>query len=148
MDNGEGWQVGAMTQDEEMANELMITAAMGKGGSKMKTTSGFGEGAITALSTEEKLINPHTGEVETEDVRAERLRIEKEAKMSPEELKTVRVPGENKSSYFYVLIFFLFLISNTFVRLSIPLLVASGRRVQQILTENFTSFSRLCNETP
>ena len=95
LDNGEGWQVGAMTQDEEMANELMITAAMGKGGSKMKTTGGFGEGAITALSTEEKLINPHTGEVETEDVRAERLRIEKEAKMSPEELKTVRVPGEN-----------------------------------------------------
>lgn len=33
------------------------------------------------------------GEVETEDDRAERLRVEKEAKMSAEELKTVRVPG-------------------------------------------------------
>jgi translation initiation factor 3 subunit C len=33
------------------------------------------------------------GEVETEDERAERIRLEKEAKMSPQELKTIRVPG-------------------------------------------------------
>jgi translation initiation factor 3 subunit C len=33
------------------------------------------------------------GEVETEDQRMERLRLERESKMSPEELLTIRVPG-------------------------------------------------------
>ena len=33
------------------------------------------------------------GEVETEDQRTERLRKEREAAMSPEELRTMRVPG-------------------------------------------------------
>jgi hypothetical protein len=33
------------------------------------------------------------GEVETEDQHMERLRMERESKMSPEELRTVRVPG-------------------------------------------------------
>jgi translation initiation factor 3 subunit C len=95
-DEKEGWRVGALTggEEDDLANDLMISAAMAKGGTKMRNTAGgFGDGAITALSTEEKLINPHTGEVETEDDRAERLRLEKEAKMSPKELKTVRVPG-------------------------------------------------------
>lgn len=59
LDDGKGWKIGAM-QEEDLADDLMITAAMGKGGGKMKSTGGFGEGAITALSTEEKLINPHT----------------------------------------------------------------------------------------
>ena len=63
LDDGEGWKIGAMASGEEddLANDLMISAAVGKGGGKMKNTGvGFGEGAITALSTEEKLINPHT----------------------------------------------------------------------------------------
>jgi hypothetical protein len=61
LDNGEGWKIGALTgEEEDLANDLMITAAMGKGGGKMKKTGGFGDGAISALSTEEKLINPHT----------------------------------------------------------------------------------------
>merc|ERR1719232_260020 len=48
---------------------------------------------MTAMSTEDKLINPDTGEEETEDQRMERLRKARESRMSPEELKTVRVPG-------------------------------------------------------
>merc|ERR1719232_157240 len=54
---------------------------------------GGAEGAMSAMAAEEELINPNTGEVETEDQRMERLRVEREAKMSAEELKTVRVPG-------------------------------------------------------
>lgn len=60
LDSGEGWQIGGLTGEEDLSNDLMISAAMGKGGGKMKNTGGFGDGAITALSTEEKLINPHT----------------------------------------------------------------------------------------
>lgn len=63
LDNGEGWKIGALTggEEDDLANDLMITAAMGKGGTKMKKAgAGFGEGAIAALSTEEKLINPNT----------------------------------------------------------------------------------------
>merc|ERR1719253_2594947 len=48
---------------------------------------------MSAMAAEEKLINPHTGAEETEDQRAERLREEREAEMSPEEFHTVRVPG-------------------------------------------------------
>lgn len=59
LDNGEGWKIGGLTGGEEdLASDLMITAA---GGGKMKKAgAGFGKGAIAALSTEEKLINPHT----------------------------------------------------------------------------------------
>ena len=60
-DEKAGWKIGSLTgEDEELANDLMISAAMGKSGGKMKSATGFGEGAITALSTEQKLINPHT----------------------------------------------------------------------------------------
>ena len=92
-DEEKGWKIGAMTaEDDELASDMMM-ATMGKAG-KMKSgiISGAG-GAMAAMSTEEKLINPNTGEVETEDERMERLRLEREAKMSEEELKTIRVPG-------------------------------------------------------
>jgi len=92
-DEKEGWKVGPMTaEDDELASDMMM-ATMGKAG-KMKSgiMSGAG-GAMAAMSTEEKLINPNTGEVETEDERMERLRLEREAKMSKDELKTIRVPG-------------------------------------------------------
>lgn len=60
-DEKAGWKIGSLTgEDEDLANDLMISAAMGKNGGKMKSATGFGEGAITALSTEQKLINPHT----------------------------------------------------------------------------------------
>mmetsp|Transcript_40815 Transcript_40815/g.73574 ORF Transcript_40815/g.73574 Transcript_40815/m.73574 type:complete len:987 (-) Transcript_40815:491-3451(-) len=92
----EGWKIGPMTgEEEELANDMMMNAMMGgknKGG-KMKGMASGVEGALSAMGAEEKLINPNTGEVETEDQRMERLREEREAKLSPEELKTVRVPG-------------------------------------------------------
>lgn len=58
-DEKEGWKIGAMTgEDEELASDLMISAAMGKSGGRMKSVGGMG--AISAMSTEEKLINPET----------------------------------------------------------------------------------------
>lgn len=95
-DDEAGWMVGSLADDDgTTANDLMINAAIGKKGGKMKKAAAGGgkEGAMSAVAAEEKLINPHTNEVETQDEREERLRLEAEAKMSPEELKTVRVPG-------------------------------------------------------
>eukprot|EP00585_Thalassiosira_rotula_P007583 CAMPEP_0196148232 /NCGR_PEP_ID=MMETSP0910-20130528/27293_1 /TAXON_ID=49265 /ORGANISM="Thalassiosira rotula, Strain GSO102" /LENGTH=1019 /DNA_ID=CAMNT_0041410875 /DNA_START=161 /DNA_END=3222 /DNA_ORIENTATION=+ len=94
LSSGEGWMVGPMTsEEEELANDMMMTLMGSKNkGGKMKMSTGV-DGAMSAMATEEKLINPNTGEVETEDQRMERLREEREAQMSPEELKTVRVPG-------------------------------------------------------
>jgi translation initiation factor 3 subunit C len=48
---------------------------------------------MAAVAADEKLVNPHTGEQETEDERAERLRLEAEAKMTPEEKRTIKVVG-------------------------------------------------------
>lgn len=92
-DGKEDWKIGPMTaEDDELASDMMM-ATMGKSG-KMKSgiMSGAG-GAMAAMSTDQKLIDPRTGEVETEDDRMERLRLEREAEMSEEELKTIRVPG-------------------------------------------------------
>ena len=91
----EGWTIGPMDAEaEELANDIAMATMMGaKGGNKMKGMKAGAEGAMTAMATEEQLINPRTGEVETEDQRMERLRLEREATMSPQELKTVRVPG-------------------------------------------------------
>merc|ERR1719203_767103 len=91
----EGWKIGPMTGEEaELANDMMMSTMMGgKKGKMNKGMTGNLKGAMSAMAAEEKLINPHTGEVETEDQRMERLRQEREEKMSPEELKTVRVPG-------------------------------------------------------
>jgi hypothetical protein len=46
----EGLRVGALTggEEDDLANELMISAAMAKGGTKMRNTAGgFGDGAIS-----------------------------------------------------------------------------------------------------
>ena len=92
-----GYSIGATTgEDEELANDMMMSTMMGGKagkGKKMKASMSGLEGAMSAMATEVSLVNPTTGEVETDDQRMERLRIEREAKMSPEELKIIRVPG-------------------------------------------------------
>jgi len=74
---------------------LMIGNVLAKGGEgRMKDAAVVGEvGALDAVAADKKLVNPHTGEAESEDERAERLRIEKEANMTPEELLTIPVVG-------------------------------------------------------
>lgn len=63
--------------------------------SKMKDAARTGEiGALEAVSANKELINPHTGEAETEDERAERLRVEKEAEMSESEKRKIPVIGK------------------------------------------------------
>ena len=99
LNNGEGWRIDTPSaEDEELASDMMMSAMSGGKSSKSKKMKANMAGAdamsaMATMSTDEKLINPNTGEVETEDQRMERLREEREAKMSPEELKTVRVPG-------------------------------------------------------
>ncbi len=77
-------------------DDLMIGNVLAKKkGSKMKDAAGVGElGALDAVAADKQLINPHTGEVETEDERAERVRVEKEANMTEEELRQIPVAGE------------------------------------------------------
>lgn len=72
------------------SDDLMV----GKSKNKMLGTTKNGDiGARDALASEETLINPNTGEVETEDERAERLRLEMEEKMTDEEKSTIPVVG-------------------------------------------------------
>jgi translation initiation factor 3 subunit C len=62
--------------------------------SKMKAAASATEdGAMAAVAADEKLVNPETGESETQDERAERLRLEKEKKMTDEEKKKIPVVG-------------------------------------------------------
>jgi translation initiation factor 3 subunit C len=78
----------------ENVDEADLVLGTGKGASRMKAAALTGvEGALEAVSADEKLVNPHTGEEETENQRAERLRVAKEAAMSPEEKKTIPVVG-------------------------------------------------------
>lgn len=59
-DEKAGWKMGALTaEDGDIANDLMISAAVGKAG-KMKATGKGGQGAMSAMAAEEQLINPHT----------------------------------------------------------------------------------------
>ncbi|KAL7550889.1 hypothetical protein ACHAWF_016136 [Thalassiosira exigua] len=101
---GYSWTIGPMNaEEEELNNDVMmnaLTGGKGKGGAKMMATAagaagakGAEAGAMTAMAQEVELVNPATGEVETEDERMERLRSEREAKMTPEEYHTIRVPG-------------------------------------------------------
>lgn len=78
-------------------DDLMIGNVLAKKkDNKMKDASGVGEmGALEAVAADKQLINPHTGETETEDERAERLRVEKEANMTEEELRRIPAAGEN-----------------------------------------------------
>ena len=77
-------------------DDLMIGNVLAKkNDNKMKDASGVGElGALEAVAADKKLINPHTGEPETEDERAERLRLEKEANMTEEEKRKIPVAGK------------------------------------------------------
>ena len=84
----EGYKLGVETIDEA---DLFLGA--GKASNKMKAAASAADGAMAAVAADEKLINPHTGETETEDERAERLRLEKESEMSEDEKKTIPVVG-------------------------------------------------------
>ena len=81
----EGYRLGVETVDEA---DMILGKA-----NKMKAAATGSEGAMAAVAAEQKLVNPHTGEEETEDQRAERVRLEKEATMSDEEKKTIPVVG-------------------------------------------------------
>jgi hypothetical protein len=64
-DGKDGWVIGPMTgEDEELVNDLMMSTMLGSksGKGKMTKVAGGGgiEGAMSAMSAEEKLINPHT----------------------------------------------------------------------------------------
>jgi translation initiation factor 3 subunit C len=63
------------------------------GGQKMKAVASSTDGAMAAIAADDKLVNPITGEAETEDERAERLRVEKEENMTEDEKKTIHVLG-------------------------------------------------------
>ena len=82
----DGYVLGLESMDE---SDLLVTA----GTNKMKAAAKAMDGAMAAVAEDEKLINPHTGEPETEDERAERERVEKEAKMTEEEKKIIPVVG-------------------------------------------------------
>jgi translation initiation factor 3 subunit C len=85
----EGYTLGVEMVDEA---GLFLTSK-GEATSKMKATAKATDGAMAAFSADEKLVNPHTGEVETEDERAERQRVEKEATLTEEEKKVINVVG-------------------------------------------------------
>ena len=75
------------------ASDLMMVSASQKGKKFLKAAQAGEGGAMEAIAEEETLMNPVTGEAETEDERAERLRLEKEAKMSEQEKKVIHVMG-------------------------------------------------------
>jgi len=91
-DGEEKYTLGHLSADEA-ADDLLATQAAVGGKMKAAAAGGGGEGAMAAVAADEKLINPETGESETEDERAERIRLEKEGKMTPEELRTIIVIG-------------------------------------------------------
>lgn len=80
-----GYSLGVQEVEE---SDIMFT-----GTKKMKAAAKAADGAMVAVAADEKLINPHSGEEETEDERAERIRLEKEENMSDQEKKTIPVVG-------------------------------------------------------
>jgi translation initiation factor 3 subunit C len=83
----DGYRLGVQSIDE-------ADLVLGAKASRMKAAASTGdEGALEAVAADEKLLNPHTGEEETENQRAERQRVEKENAMSEEEKKTIPVVG-------------------------------------------------------
>lgn len=84
----DGYRLCVQTIDE--ADLLGGTA---KNANLMKAAAAGADGAMAAVAADEKLINPHTDEQETEDERAERLRVEKEAGMTEQQKKTIPVVG-------------------------------------------------------
>ena len=83
----DGYKLGVETLDESD----LIAGVGGK--KKMKAAAKAADGAMAAVAADEKLVNPHTGEQETEDERAERLRVEAEGKLTEEERKVIKVVG-------------------------------------------------------
>jgi translation initiation factor 3 subunit C len=86
----DGYRLGIESMDE--ADLVMGAAGLPANRMKAAAASG-GEGAMAAVAADEKLVNPHTGEAETEDERAERRRVEKEKAMTEEQKKTIPVVG-------------------------------------------------------
>jgi translation initiation factor 3 subunit C len=82
----EGYKLGKANIEEV---DLMAVA----GGKKMKAAAVALDGAMAAVAADEKLVNPVTGEAETEDERAERLRLDKENALSEDEKKSIPVLG-------------------------------------------------------
>jgi len=85
----EGYKLGVQSIDE---SDILLSGVK-MGSKKMKAAAAASGGAMAAVAADEKLVNPHTGEPETEDERAERLRLETEEKMSEEEKKIIPVVG-------------------------------------------------------
>jgi translation initiation factor 3 subunit C len=86
----DGYTLGLERVEE---GDLVLGTATGK---MMKASAAAvvaEKGAMAAVAVDEALINPHTGESETEDERAERLRLEAEEKMTDAEKKTIPVVG-------------------------------------------------------
>lgn len=77
----------------EQLDETAVFATVGNRKMKAAANASATTGARQALAADEKLVNPATGEVETEDGRAERLRKEKEAKMTEADKKRIEVTG-------------------------------------------------------
>ena len=86
----EGFKLGVETIDEA---DLVLGAIGGKSGKLKAAAASSAGGALAAVAAEQTLVNPHTGETETEDERAERLRLEAENAMSDEEKRTIPVVG-------------------------------------------------------
>ena len=69
LNNGEGWRIDTPSaEDEELASDMMMSAMSGGKSSKSKKMKANMAGvdamsAMATMSTDEKLINPNTGEV-------------------------------------------------------------------------------------
>lgn len=85
----DGFKLGVETIDEAD----MILGAGGGNANRMKAAAMGADGAMAAVAADEKLINPHNGEAETEDERDERFRVEKEDAMTEDEKKIIPVVG-------------------------------------------------------
>jgi translation initiation factor 3 subunit C len=82
----EDYTIGVETVDE---GDMVA----GAGTKKMKAAAKAADGAMAAVAADENLINPHTEQPETEDERAERLRVESEESLTEEERKVIKVVG-------------------------------------------------------
>ena len=76
---------------QNMEESDLVTGGLGK--VKAAAQINAIDGAMAAVAADNKLVNPHTGEEETQDDRAERLRQEKEANLSEQEKKLIPVIG-------------------------------------------------------
>jgi hypothetical protein len=80
-----------MSHEEVDASDLILNNA---GSKRMKAAAKNSDGAMAAVAADEKLVNPNTGELETENERAERFRVDKEVK-NEEEKNMIPVVGSH-----------------------------------------------------